>query len=236
MIEQWILDKIEPLKPAPLIILRDPQRMIQAGAHVVDGWAEKNGYTVLFCAGNLALREMYEAIRNDSDARVLLVDRSRESARIPLFYPDLAAQAEPHGQMALSLHDFLVEKTGDLNWPHLVNDRLLSRRILDHLPGTLRVHQQLRQLSGSRFSDTDLYKIVLGATLQINPFRKPSAACASSSITPWMSSTTSFRLRSWKRSARPSPVLPGHSAGCWSATPGWSSVLSRSRPSCTSTV
>ena len=176
MIEQWILDKIEPLKPAPLIILRDPQRMIQAGAHVVDGWAEKNGYTVLFCAGNMALREMYEAIRDDSDARVLLVDRSRESARIPLFYPDLIAQAESRCQMKLSLRDFLVEKTGDLNWPHLVNDRFLSRRILDHLPGTLRAHGQLRQLSGSRFSDTDLYKIVLGATLQINPFRKPSAA------------------------------------------------------------
>jgi len=43
MIEQWILDKIRPLKPASLIILRDPQRMIQAIAYVMDGWAEKNG-------------------------------------------------------------------------------------------------------------------------------------------------------------------------------------------------
>ena len=71
MIEQWILDKIEPLKPAPLIMVRDPQRMIQAGAYIVDGWAEENGYTVLFCTGNLALREMYEIIRPDVDARVL---------------------------------------------------------------------------------------------------------------------------------------------------------------------
>lgn len=180
MIEQWILDKIEPLKPAPLIILRDPQRMIQAGAYVVDGWAEKNGYTVLFCAGNLALREMYEAIRDDGDARVLLVDRSREGAKIPLFYPDLEAQAAmtaeaaPRCQMALSLRDFLVEKTGDRHWPHLVNDRILSRRILADLPGTLRAHQQLRQVSESRFTDTDLHKIVLGATLDINSFRKPT--------------------------------------------------------------
>jgi hypothetical protein len=175
MIEQWILDKIEPLKPAPLIILRDPQRVIQAGAHIVDGWAEENGYTVLFCAGNLALREMYEAMRDDADARVLVVDRSRKGAKIPLFYPDLAAQAGTRRQMELSLRDFLVEKTGDPNWPHLVDDRQLSRLILANLSDTLPAYEQLRQVGGSRFTDTDLYKIVWGATLKINPFKKPSA-------------------------------------------------------------
>jgi hypothetical protein len=176
MIEQWILSKIEPLKPAPLIILRDPQRMIQAGAYIVDGWAEENGYTVLFCAGNMALREMYEAVRDDADARVLLVDRSRKEARIPLFYPDLAAQAGPRRQMALSLRDFLVEQTGDSNWPHLVDDRQLSRLILENLPDTLGAHEQLRQVGGRRFSDIDLYKIALGAALKINPFKRLSAS------------------------------------------------------------
>ena len=176
MIEQWILSKIEPLKPAPLIILRDPQRMIQAGAYIVDGWAEENGYTVLFCAGNMALREMYEAVRDDTDARVLLVDRSRKEARIPLFYPDLVAQAGRRRQMELSLRDFLVEQTGDSNWPHLVDDRQLSRLILENLPDTLGAHEQLRQVGGRRFSDIDLYKIVLGAALKINPFKRLSAS------------------------------------------------------------
>jgi len=175
MIEQWILSKIEPLKRAPLIILRDPQRMIQPGAFVVDGWAEENGYTVLFCAGNMALREMYEAMRDDADARALLVDRSRVDARIPLFYPDLTAQAGPRRQMELSLRDFLVEQTGDPSWPHLADDRQLSRLILDNLPDTLRAHAHLRQVGGSRFSDSDLYKIVLGAALKINPFKQLSA-------------------------------------------------------------
>ena len=175
MIEQWILSKIEPLKPAPLIILRDPQRMIQAGAHVVDGWADENGYSVLFCTGNLALREMHAATCSDPDSRVLLVDRTREGARIPLFYPDLMAQADPQCQMSLSLRRFLIEKTGDPNWPPLADDRNLSRRILDHLLHVLCAHEQLRQISNSRFSDTDLYKIVLGATLHVNPFKKPSA-------------------------------------------------------------
>jgi hypothetical protein len=39
-----MLSKLEPLNDSHLIILRDPQRMIQRGAHVVDGWAEQNGY------------------------------------------------------------------------------------------------------------------------------------------------------------------------------------------------
>ena len=172
MIEQWILSKIEPHKRAPLIILRDPQRVIQPGAHVVDGWAEKNGFTVLFCAGNLALREMYEVIRDDADTRVLVVDRSRKDAKLPLFYPDLAAQAHPRRQMTLSLRDFLMERTDDPNWPHLVNDRNLSRLIVANLADTLQAHEQLRQISSTRFSDTDLYKIVLGAVLKISPFRK----------------------------------------------------------------
>ena len=172
MIENWILNKIDSLKKQRLIILRDPQRMIQAGARVVDGWAEDNSYTVLFCAGNLALRDMFETMRDDPDVRVLVVDRSRENARIPLFYPDLAAISQPRQRLALSLRDFLVEQTGDPKWPALVNDRNLSRLILANLPGTLRAYGQLRQIGGNRFSDTDLYKIVLGAVLNINPFAK----------------------------------------------------------------
>jgi len=57
MIEEWVIDKLSPLKGENLIILTDPQRMIRAGARAVDGWAKENGFTVLFCSGNLALRE-----------------------------------------------------------------------------------------------------------------------------------------------------------------------------------
>ena len=87
MIESWILAKLEPLRPAPLIILRDPQRLIQPGAHAVDGWGEEHGYTVLFCTGNLALREMVETVRGEPETKLLLVDRSRADARIPSSTP-----------------------------------------------------------------------------------------------------------------------------------------------------
>ncbi len=55
MIEQWVIDRLNPLKGEKLIIITDPQRMIRAGARAVDGWAKENGFTVLSCSGNLAL-------------------------------------------------------------------------------------------------------------------------------------------------------------------------------------
>ncbi len=42
MVEQWIIDKLTPLKGEKLIILADPQRVIRAGAQAVDGWAKEH--------------------------------------------------------------------------------------------------------------------------------------------------------------------------------------------------
>jgi len=176
VLEQWILDQVSPLSPASPVILRDPQRVIRKGAWVVDGWAEANGYSVFFCVGNLGLREMVEAVRDDADARVLLVDRSREDAKTPLFYPDLAAHASPRHTLSLSLRDFLIRQTGDPRWPHLADSRSISRLILANLEGTLQAHRQLREVDPARFTDTDLRKLVLGAALKINPFRKLAPA------------------------------------------------------------
>lgn len=170
MIERWILTKLDKIKNASPIILRDPQRMIRSGAQAVDGWAEEHGYTVLFCTGNLALREMFEHVRDDKSARILLVDRSREDAKSLLFYPDLDVLAPKKQKLNLSLRDFLVEKTDDITWPHLVNDRNLSRLIVNNLEGTLQCYAHLRKVSSGRFSDTDLYKIIFGAALGVNPF------------------------------------------------------------------
>ncbi|OWK45509.1 PglZ domain-containing protein [Fimbriiglobus ruber] len=178
MLEQWVIDKLNPLKGEKLIVLADPQRMIRAGAQAVDGWAKDNGFTVLFCSGNLALREMYENLRNDTSAKIILVDRSREKAKLPLFYPDLEARCKPKARLTITLRDFLVERTGDQRWPPLVNsDRNLSRLVLDHQEKALDSYGQLRDVDEHRFQDSDLYKIVLGATLNVNPFEilKPAA-------------------------------------------------------------
>lgn len=175
MLEQWVIDKLNLLKGEKLIILADPQRMIRAGARAVDGWAKENNFTVLFCSGNLALREMYENLRSDTSAKIILVDRTRDKAKLPLFYPDLEARCKPKARLTITLRDFLVEQTSDQRWPLLVNsDRNLSRLILDQQDKALAAHQQLRDVDENRFQDSDLYKIVLGATLNVNPFKKLS--------------------------------------------------------------
>lgn len=175
MLDDWIIQHLNPLRNESLVLVADPQRMIRAGAQAVDGWAKESGFTVLFCSGNLALREMYENLRDDSNAKVILVDRSREKAKVPLFYPDLEARCKPKARLVFTLRDFLVEATGDTKWPSLVNnDRNLSRLILENLNESLAAHRQLRDVDDHRFQDSDLYKIVLGATLGINPFKKLS--------------------------------------------------------------
>jgi hypothetical protein len=175
-LEQWVIAQLTPLKSEKLIVIADPQRMIRAGAQAVDGWAKDNGFTVLFCSGNLALREMYENLRNDPSAKIIFVDRTREKAKLPLFYPDLEAKCKSRARLTITLRDFLVEQTGDQRWPLLVNtDRNLSRLVLDNLEKAQEAHQQLRDVDENRFQDSDLYKIVLGATLNVNPFKKLNA-------------------------------------------------------------
>jgi len=148
-----VIDRLNPLKSEKLIILADPQRMIRAGARAVDGWAKENGFTVLFCSGNLALREMYENLRDDPTAKLILVDRNRDKAKLPLFYPDLEARCKPRARLTITLRDFLTEKSGDQRWPLLVNtDRNIGRLILENLPQALQAHSQLREVDEHRFT------------------------------------------------------------------------------------
>ncbi len=176
MIESWVIGQLNPLKGEPLIIVGDPRRMICAGARAVDGWAKENGFTVLFCSGNLALREMYENLRDDPAAKIILVDRTRDRAKLPLFFRDLEARCMPKARLTLCLRDFLTQRTGDQRWPLLVNtDRNIGRLILENPPQALQAYQQLREVDEHRFTDSDLFKIVLGATLGINPFHKLNA-------------------------------------------------------------
>src|SRR5262245_39467871 len=111
--------------------------MIRAGAQAVDGWAKDNGFTVLFCSGNLALPEMFENLRNDTSAKLVLVDRTRGKAKLPLFYPDLEARCKSKARLTITLRDYLTEKTEDERWPGLVNtDRNISRLVLENLDKT----------------------------------------------------------------------------------------------------
>jgi hypothetical protein len=178
MMSEWIKQKLDPLVGEPLIILKDPQRLIRRGDFIVHGWGESNGYAVLYCTGNLGLRTLLqETSVQNPQARVLLVDRSRSDAKRPLFYPDLWARSRSHARLQLTLRDYLMETTQDSHWPLLVNtDRQISALIIENLEAVIAAYHQLRAADLNRFTDSDLYKILLGAVLEINPFQNLSPA------------------------------------------------------------
>jgi hypothetical protein len=96
MLEQWVIEHLNPIKGEMLVILADPQGMIRAGARAVDGWAKENRFTALYCSGNLGLRELYENLRDNPNARLIVVDRTPDKAKLPRSYPDLEARCEPN--------------------------------------------------------------------------------------------------------------------------------------------
>lgn len=176
MIEPWVLEKLEPLRNERVILVHDPQRMLPTGSTLIGKWAEQHQYVVIVPSGNLGFRDQYEQVRENDGLKLILVDRTREAdgkkTKLPLFYPDLDARCKPKARQKLTLREFLVEKTGDQHWPPKVNDRNLSRLILQNLAGTLTAYEHLRKADPQRFTDSDLYKIVLDACLGINPFVK----------------------------------------------------------------
>lgn len=176
MIEQWVLEKLEPLRNERVIVLHDPQRLIPTASAKINEWAEKHKFVVIVPSGNLGFRDQYEQVREKEGMKLILVDRTRETngqkSKLPLFYPDLDSLCKPKAREKLTLRDLLVEKTGDAHWPLNVNDRNLSRLILANLEGTLTAHEHLRNADPQRFTDSDLYKIVLDACLAINPFKR----------------------------------------------------------------
>lgn len=178
MISEWIKKKLDPLIGDPVIILRDPQRMILRGDYIVHGWGEANSYAVLYCTGNLGLRTLLQEVKDQlPNGRILLVDRTRLGAKRPLFYPDLWAKSSERARLQLTLRDYLIETTQDEHWPLSVNsDRQLSALLIENLDSAVEAHRRLRAAHPSRFTDSDLYKIVLGAVLEINPFHNLSPA------------------------------------------------------------
>ena len=181
-LEEWVIGKVEPLKHESRIVLRDPQRMIRKDARAVDGWADTRGFNVLVCSGNISFREWYESLRDDKNIKLLLVNQSRNKLQISkqtgtsVFYPDFEAETKQKARLHITLKDFLINATDDSRWPEMVNERNLSRFILDYLDGIIVAYKYLRRVDESRFTDADLSKIILGAMLDIDPFRKPSPA------------------------------------------------------------
>ena len=95
MLEQWVIDNWIPLKGEKLILLADPAAD-DPGRCAGRRWLGQGKWLhgAVLSAATSALREMYENLRDDASAKIILVDRTREKAKLPLFYPDLEARCK----------------------------------------------------------------------------------------------------------------------------------------------
>lgn len=183
---EWTLAYLETAKNSPRVLLRDPLNLLVSSDGAIHAFANSNGFTVISAATNLVFRELYERATEDPDtAKILVVDRTPQARRMdhtqtkapPVFLPDFLAETPPDARFELDLRRFLVEKTGDANWPLEANEPRYARLIAAHIEDVLRAHENLRTAQPDRFTDHDFQTIVAFACLGIagSAFKKLGA-------------------------------------------------------------
>jgi len=172
MLSEWVTQKLETLKTESLILLRDSLRLLPESD--VHQFANENGFTVVEFSTNLAFRDLFERISISKEVKKLIIlDRApvRRTAQTalsiapPPFYPDLLYKIPDSARLDISLRQFLIDITGDPNWPQECNASRFARLIIGSLEGVLKAHSSLRAAHQSRFTDHDFKTIVAYAAL-----------------------------------------------------------------------
>lgn len=176
MLKSWVIAKLESVKEAPRVLLRDPLRLLQEADGAINSFARDNGFTVIIVSTNLVFRDLFERATADPEVnKLLVVDRTPIRRRTslsttkapPPFYPDFLATISDDAIIDLDLRQFLRETTNDQNWPHDVNDSQYARLIAPNLDNVLLAHKNLRAAHSSRFTDYDFKTIVAFSTLGV---------------------------------------------------------------------
>jgi hypothetical protein len=176
MLSKWAVEKLEAVNDCERVLLRDPLRLLPETDGLIHKFALENGFTVLVASTNLVFRELYEkAVADGGVTKLLLIDRTplrRRSPQTvmrapPLFYPDFLDGVALRARIELSLRQFLVEMTGDPNWPADADETYYARLIVQYLPAVLQSHRNLRTADASRFSDSDFRTIVAYSALNV---------------------------------------------------------------------
>lgn len=186
MITEWVLKKLEAVKDAPVVLVRDGLRLLQENDGTLHRFAEANAFTVIMAATNLVFRELLEATLTPRyRGKLLLVDRAPLRRRQqtlsmkapPPFYPDVLWRIAPTAVINVSLRQFLEEESEDPEWPAEADDPRFARLMAPALPGLLQAHKGLRAADSHRFTDQDFQRIVAYAVLGVpdRAFKKPDA-------------------------------------------------------------
>ncbi len=176
MLSEWAKEKLEAVKDCERVLLRDSLRLLPETDGLIHEFARDNGFTVIVASTNLVFRELYEkAVADGGATKLLLIDRTPLRRRSPQtvmrapppFYPDFLDGVPARARTDLSLRRFLVEKTGDPNWPADADESQYARLIVQHLPAVLQAHRNLRTADASRFGDSDFRIIVAYSALNV---------------------------------------------------------------------
>lgn len=176
MLHDWILSKLETVTDYDHVLVRDPLHILSEVDGTIHTFARIHGFTVIVAATNLVFRELYERVTSDPETKkLLLIDRAPARRRNnpsvmkapPPFYPDMLANIPVDARIDIDLRQFLIDKTGDRDWPREVNESLYARLIVSRLEAVLRAYQNLRTAHERRFTDTDFKTIVAFASLGV---------------------------------------------------------------------
>ncbi len=176
MLSNWVLEKLEALQDERIVLVQDSLRLLPEADGAVHRFANESGFTVIIASTNLVFRELFEKATVSKETRkLLLIDRSpaRRKAQAsltkapPPFYPDLLSKTAWTARIDVSLRQFLIDKTGDPNWPQEVNDPRFARLISGCMGAVLKAHARLRVADQARFTDDDFKKIVAYSALGV---------------------------------------------------------------------
>lgn len=186
MLSSWVLEKLEALKDERILLVQDSLRLLPEADGAVHRFANENGFTAIIASTNLVFRELFEkATASKETKKLLLIDRAparrRSHASLtkapPPFYPDLLSRTAETARIDISLRQFLIEKTGDPNWPQESNDPRFARLITGSIDAVLKAHASLRVADPARFTDRDFKTIVAYSALGVPEaaFKRPEA-------------------------------------------------------------
>ena len=186
MLSSWVIEKLEALKDEQILLVQDSLRLLPEADGAVHRFANESGFTVIIASTNLVFRELFEkATVSKETKKLLLIDRAPARRRAhasltkapPPFYPDLLARTADTARIDISLRQFLIEKTGDPNWPQEANDPRFARLITGSIDAVLKAHASLRVAHPTRFTDHDFKTIVAYSALGVPEaaFKRPEA-------------------------------------------------------------
>jgi len=186
MLSSWVIDKLEALKDEQILLIQDSLRLLPEANGAVHRFANESGFTVIIASTNLVFRELLEKATDSKETeKLLVIDRApaRRRARAslkrapPPFYPDLLARTTDTARINISLRQFLIERTGDPNWPQEALMIRFARLITGSIDAVLKAHTSLRVAHPTRFTDHDFKTIVAYSALGVPEaaFKRPEA-------------------------------------------------------------